>query len=353
MRIVVNDIAASCGGAMTILRDFYTAVCDTDKENEWIFLLNDRYFDETDNVKILTLPQVKKSKLKKLIFDFISGRHYIKKLKPDVVFSLQNIITFGLKAPQVVYIHQSIPFQSTKRFSFIKKQERKLAVIQYLIGGIIKLSAKKSDCIIVQTQWMKEAVCRICRQPETKVLVSLPKVMFTPSNSDHLRFDNTSFFYPTADAIYKNNDCIRTASTELDRKGIRHHITMTLPPETINSSITYTGRLPYDDVMKHYQRSTLVFPSYIETFGYPLAEARQMGTVVLASDTDFSREVLHGYENAYFFDPFQPEQLAELMEAVITGEIKRKSIFYITTDTENCWKTVIERIYKCKSMPQI
>ena len=50
MRIVVNDIAASTGGAMTVLRDFYNCVCDSDKENEWIFLLNDRYFKETDNV---------------------------------------------------------------------------------------------------------------------------------------------------------------------------------------------------------------------------------------------------------------------------------------------------------------
>ena len=97
MRIVVNDIAASEGGAMSVLRDFYNTVCADGNDNEWIFLLNDHYFEETEHVKILTLPHIKKSRLKKLIFDFITGRNYIKKLKPDVVFSLQNIITFGLK----------------------------------------------------------------------------------------------------------------------------------------------------------------------------------------------------------------------------------------------------------------
>ena len=45
MRIVVNDIAASTGGAMTVLRDFYTWVCEHDHENEWIFLFSDRYFE--------------------------------------------------------------------------------------------------------------------------------------------------------------------------------------------------------------------------------------------------------------------------------------------------------------------
>ena len=113
MRIVVNDIAASTGGAMTVLRDFYRCVCENDTENEWIFLLGDKYFEETDNVKIISMPDIKKSGFKKLWFDFVAGRKYISALKPDVVFSLQNIITFGLKAPQVVYVHQPLPFQRT------------------------------------------------------------------------------------------------------------------------------------------------------------------------------------------------------------------------------------------------
>ena len=44
MRIVVNDIAASKGGALTVLKDFYNCVRENDTENEWIFLLGDRGF---------------------------------------------------------------------------------------------------------------------------------------------------------------------------------------------------------------------------------------------------------------------------------------------------------------------
>ena len=121
MRIVVNDIAASTGGALSILRDFYSFIKSTDEENEWIFLLGDRYVEETENIKVITLPAVKKSGLKKVMFDFFTGRKFINKLNPDCVISLQNIITFGVKAKQYVYIHQAIPFQKTKRFSFFKK----------------------------------------------------------------------------------------------------------------------------------------------------------------------------------------------------------------------------------------
>lgn len=344
MRIVVNDIAASTGGAMTVLRDFYTCVCKNDRENQWIFLLNDRYFEETDNVKIVTLPQVKQSHLRKLWFDFVAGRKFIQRLEPDVVFSLQNIITFGIRVPQVVYIHQSIPFQTIKNFSFWKKEERSLAVIQHLIGRIIKRSAKKSDQVIVQTQWMKDAVCRQCDLPESKVHTSLPTVKPVSFVEREDTFDQTAFFYPTADEIYKNNDCVRKASEILTAKGVAHAVTLTLPPEQSDGKIRCVGRLPHEEVMAHYRHSTLVFPSYIETFGYPLAEARLAGTIVLASDTPFSREVLGGYENAYFFDPFQPEQLAVLMEQIATGKIEKKPVQQQVEQDTDSWELVIDQL---------
>ena len=134
MRIVVNDIAASTGGAMTILKDFYRCVRENDTENEWIFLLGDEYLEETERIKIMTFPHVKRSKIKKLQFDFFKGKKIIEELRPDAVLSLQNVITHGLKVPQLTYVHQSIPFQDVKRFSFLKKRERNVAVYQYIIG---------------------------------------------------------------------------------------------------------------------------------------------------------------------------------------------------------------------------
>ena len=348
MRIVVNDIAASTGGAMTVLRDFYTWVCENDRENQWIFLLSDRYFEETENVKIHTLPEVKKSGWKKLLFDFVTGRKYMEALEPDVVFSLQNIITFGMKVPQVVYIHQSIPFQTTKRFSFLRASEQKLAVIQHLIGGIIKLSARKSDRVIVQTKWMQEAVCQMCRLPADKVMTSLPQIKSIPLVNEAVEFEPTRFFYPTAPASYKNNACIFRASELLDQKGIKHEVTLTLAPEKTRASVNCVGRLPYEKLFDYYRGGTLLFPSYIETFGYPMGEARCVGTMVLASDTPFSREVLDGYENACFFDPFRPEELADLMEQIATGKLVRKEVSAPESKQVNNWALVSEQILAMK-----
>lgn len=341
MRIVVNDIAASTGGALTVLKEFYNCVAEHGREHEWIFLLGDHLLEETEHIRVKVLPQVKASGVRKLLFDFVTGRKLIRSLQPDVVLSLQNIITFGVKAPQLVYIHQAIPFQNIKNYSFFKKSEQKLAVIQHLIGAIIKRSAKRSDRVIVQTRWMQKAVCHSCRLPNDKVVVATPNVKGAAC-ADGADFCREQFFYPTMLQSYKNNDAIMEASKLLKQKGLAHTVTLTLPEEHSREHIRCVGRMPYEQVQACYATSTLLFPSYMETFGYPLAEARKAGTVILAADTPFAREVLEGYENGYFFDPFRPEELAELMEQVVNGQICRKSVTHTQTQDTDSWRQVLE-----------
>ncbi len=344
MRIVVNDIAASKGGALTVLKDFYNCVRENDTENEWIFLLGNNLLEEADNIKIITLPEIKKSRLKKLTFDLFGGKKFMKKLNPDVIFSLQNTIVFGLKTPQIIYLHQSIPFQTVKIFSFLKKSERSLAVCQHLIGRVIKKSARACDKVIVQTNWMRNAVLKQCRLPEEKVIRVSPTVADISPYNASVPFNKTRFFYPTAPAIYKNNDAVFKACKLLSKTHADFDVTLTLPEKTSENNIRCVGRLPYGEVIEKYAESTLIFPSYIETFGFPMAEARKVGTIVLASDCPFSHEVLEGYENAYFFNPFKPEELAALMERVITGDIEKQTPSEEANNRCDSWLLILKEI---------
>lgn len=342
MRIVVNDIAASKGGALTVLKDFYHCVRENDTENEWVFLLGDSILEETDNIKVIALPHIKNSRAKKLTFDLFTGKNFINGLKPDVVFSMQNTITFGVKAPQVLYLHQPVPFQTTKKFSLLKGSERTLAVYQHLIGRVIKRSVKACNKVIVQTKWMKDAVIQQCGISEDRIVQVIPTVADLSSYHTDVPFLADHFFYPTASPIYKNNNAIFQACKILDEQGIHCDVVLTLPQERSQGNVRCVGRLPYSDVIEKYAQSTLIFPSYIETFGYPMAEARKVGTVVLASDCPFSREVLEGYENAYFFDPFRPQELASLMERVITGDIVKKTVAQNTAACADSWLRILE-----------
>ena len=62
-------------------------------------------------------------------------------------------------------------------------------------------------------------------------------------------------------------------------------------------NIEFVGLLDNDEIMKIYRQATLVFPSYLETFGLPLLEAKMSNGVILCSDLPFAHEILDDYDN--------------------------------------------------------
>lgn len=345
MRILVNDIAADSGGVLTVLKDFYEYVKANDKENEWIFLVGGEFIQETDRIRVIALPQIKKSYWKRLLFDFFTGRKLINGLKPDVVFSLQNTVTFGVKAPQAVYEHQPLPFQTVKNYSFLKAAERKMAVYQHLIGQVIRLSAKKADKVFVQTQWMQAAMVK-AKVRQARIVKVAPNVEELSRFRVDLPRRKDLFFYPTSTVPYKNVDCICRAAEILEERKLSFEVELTVPEEKPQKHIKRIGQVSRETVLRKFCEGTLVFPSYIETFGYPLIEAAQMGAVILAADLSFAHEVLGDYENAYYFDPFDPAALADLMEKVISGQIRCKEVRRRVDTGINSWQIVVDELIK-------
>ena len=347
MRIVVIDIAADTGGAMTVLKDFYHYVSENNHDDEWVFILSDKYLEERDNIKILVRKDIKRNKIHRLLFDSLLGRFYINRLNPDVVFSLQNTTVSGLKCKQIVYLHQPLPFQKERTFSFFKKDEFKLAFYQKLIGSFIKKSIRNASKIIVQTSWMKNAIVEQCRIKQDRIERVMPSVRQIKQVEN---FDTIyrSFFYPTSDLLYKNNNIIYEACSLLDERNYKYdfYITLDKPNTPVSNNIHFIGRLSYEEVIKKYQCCTLVHPSYIETFGYPLAEARKAGTIILSSDTLFSREILKDYENAYYFDYKDSYSLFNLLRDVIEKNIIWKSIKNNHQNETDSWKEVCRIIYE-------
>lgn len=327
MKIVVLDIAASKTGALTILRDFYGYVVSSGDKNEWIFItgIKDALEERPDsNIKVICREDVKASSKSRLKFDLFTGAGYIESLKPDVLFSLQNTLPRGLKGmKKVLYVHQPLGYQKIKRFSFFRKEERPLAIYQYLYSVLVNSSVKASDVTIVQTEWMKEAVEEKTGKKETvKITPQIPDITEFGKDTE---FDKDSFFYPAGDILYKNHALIEEAAGMLKNEG------------TEDFRLIFTNKKPMTrkEVCRQYFCSTLVFPSYIETFGLPLAEAMQTGNPILAADTPFAREILSDYDNAYYFDPFSAVELKELMKKVLEGKISPSAGRHITSDSNS------------------
>lgn len=332
MKILVVDIAASTGGALSILRDFYQEALE-DKENEYVFLLSDNYIKESKNIKIKLLTKEKKW-IRRLIFDHFTGKKIVKEINPDLIISFQNTIIRGTNKKTILYLHQSIPFQKQKRFSFFKKNEFKLAIIQRFIGGQIKKSIKLADKVIVQSNWIKEAVINICKIPENKIINIPPNINVEISNKKET-IEYNSFFYPTSNEIYKNVNIIYESANMLVEKDIKNfNINLTIDGIS-TKNINYLGKITREEVFQYYKKTILIFPSYIESYPLPLIEAKKSNAIILASDTPFSREILNDYTNAYFFDPFKPEELVVLMEQCINKKITYKQTSLSNNTTSN------------------
>lgn len=333
MKIIVEDIAVkkNSGGVYSILMDFYNQVKQLNTDDEWIFLLGDNsLIKETSNIKVKTFSR---NWIKRFLFSFVYGRFFINRENPDVYVSLQNMVTQGVSAKKKwTYLHQSISFQREKKFSFLKKQERILAIHQYIIGKLIKLSLKYSSTkIIVQTEWMRQELNKRKIKDDDDIVV-LPPVdllqteLMTTTEVNLKR----KFFFPATGYIYKNHETIVRAVNQLIKKGFKDFeviftISSTdlkkLVKDDIPNQIKCYGYLEKPKVNKLYGESILIFPSYIESFGLPLLEARTVGTIIFASDTSFSKEILSNYENSYFFRYNDYSKLAELMADFLKKKI--------------------------------
>ena len=140
------------------------------------------------------------------------------------------------------------------------------------------------------------------------------------------------FFYPASALEYKNHRVIVEASQMLCKRGVtnfkivltlhgnedNHIKTLYQRVKVNNLPIEFIGPISLEEVYKYYSKSILIFPSYIETFGLPLLEAKMHKSPIIASDCMFSHEVLKEYDKVQYFNPFDPNQLYEKMRILLT-----------------------------------
>ncbi|MER1984396.1 MAG: glycosyltransferase [Solibacillus sp.] len=315
MKIIVFDVPASSGGALSILNEFYLEVKENSpKDVEWIFVLSEPFLEETSNIKVLRFPWIKNSWLHRIYFDQFVAPKLVKKYKVDKIFSLQNVTIPRTKMKQVLYVHQPLPFVGYK-FTF--KENKLFWVYQNIISRKIIASIKKAEKTIVQTNWMKEAIVKQAGVKPNKIDIIPPTInvdikrYFEPTDQS-LR----TFFYPASASYYKNHRLIVDAVSGLTKSelvGLNFIFTLNGDEdehikelyervEKENLPIQFIGSISKEQVFDYYTKSILIFPSYIETFGLPLLESRIHKGIILAGKTVFSCEILDGYSNVVYFD---------------------------------------------------
>lgn len=326
MRILVYDVAADSGGAVTVLQSFYEEF-KKDRENEYLFVLSVYELPETERIKVLNFPWIKKSPLHRLYFDHFVAHKLVKQYRIDKVLSLQNIELPHAGVPQIVYEHNALPFAE---YRFKPWEAFRPWYSQQLLGRMMKKSIRRAEKVMVQTNWMKEEIVRQCRIPASKVEVKFPPVEMLETAPYHLDRDKPAFFYPANASAYKNHRTFLNACKLLKARGYENYEVIWTVTGEENEGIRalkreseekrlpvqFRGPMPRRELFDLYASSVLVFPSYIETIGLPLMEARSAGARILAADCLYARDLVGDYEGASFFETFDSEKLSEMMEMV-------------------------------------
>ncbi|MHB8129112.1 MAG: glycosyltransferase [Mobilitalea sp.] len=332
MRVMVFDVPAEIGGALSVLNDFYNEY-KSDLKNEYIFVVSKPLLNETTNIKVLRFPWIKRSWFHRLYFDHFIASKLVREYKVDNVISLQNIIVPHLKKHQSLFVHNALPF-ADYRFSLF--EDKLLWIYQNILSRSIFKSIRKADRVIVQTIWMQEKCIKQLKIEKSKIDIKKPNInidvkrLYTKTQDSII-----TFFYPASFVVFKNHKVIIDACIKLKEQGINNYkVIFTLNgDEDKNVSalsnqvkkyqlpVCFVGSLSREKVFDYYSNSVLLFPSFIETVGLPLIEAKMHHTDILVSNCEYAHEILDIYDKVEYFDPFDSEELKIKLIIKIKGLI--------------------------------
>ncbi len=186
---------------------------------------------------------------------------------------------------------------------------------------IVRTAARRSDTLLVPCTAMAERVARI--EPRLAPRLVVRHHPLTAPGPTPLP-ERASVLVPVLFAPYKRMDVRLTALLDaLDQVGgdtvVRATATRDeLPGLADHPRIELLGHLSPSALAAEWARSTAVYyPTGLESFGYPLAEARVAGRAVIALDTDQNREIagpaLRGFTDV------DAGSLAEAVDAAVSA----------------------------------
>jgi glycosyltransferase involved in cell wall biosynthesis len=161
---------------------------------------------------------------------------------------------------------------------------------------VVRLSARRADALVVPSTAMAERVTRILPGVRNRLTVRPHPVS---ADSIPRRPRDSTILCPVLFAPYKRMDeHLAELLAAIDDQNPPIRVRVTALPEDLPAFIAahpkldFIGRLDGPRMREQWARSRAIyFPTGLESFGYPLAEARVHGQPIIARDTAQNREI--------------------------------------------------------------
>ena len=189
----------------------------------------------------------------------------------------------------------------------------------------VRLAAHRSDVLVVPSTAMAERVAAIAPGLRGRIVVRAHPVSAEPA--PRLTRERVIIcpvvFEPYKPMAERLGALLRVLG-ELGEDPVRVLVTADrteLPEElTCDPRVQLIGRLPHNRLNEWRKRSRAVFfPTELESFGYPLAEARVSGQPVVACDTEQNREIAGRALCGYV--PDDPGSLRRAVGLALTAQV--------------------------------
>jgi len=262
------------------------------------------------------------------------------KTKIDVYHGPNYVLPILGKGRMVLTIYDMISFATSGWYKPISR---------FRVQRLLKISAKKADKIITGSENSKRDIINILGLPDEKVKVIYIGIDNTYKPiSDHHKLDTVKKRYNITGSFImhvgslnprKNIPRLIEAYSKLPAEILKEYQLVIAGKRSwkadeifakakqlgLGDRVTFTGFVEDADLpLLMNAAALLAFPSLYEGFGIPPLEAMACGTPVIASNTSSIPEVVG--EAALLFDPYNVEEMADVMYRALTDKQLRNEL---------------------------
>ena len=347
---IINFVAADQSGALTYVINFCRQLARLNVKGKFVVLLCPKAWARAgglptaSHIDYRMFDWPKTSFLHRLWFDQVSVKRVARRTGAHRVYS-QVFATRGLPGRQVLNLHNPVYFSDLYFDRYVADRALLDRAKLWLRRRWTYWSIKQATVVIAPTQAMLDKAVAVCGTQNGQVWRAVhhgfdpaefldgrslnekqqgaldcmpsgvPRILFVSAFCEHKNVD--TLFEAFAQYRMRGNDgvlILTFAREALDKAG-GARARRAFGSSPFQKDVVFLGHVPWEEIWNVYAQSDVfAFPSYLESFGFPMVEAMASGLPVVASDTAVNREILQ--DAAVYFDTFDAEDLADKLEAV-------------------------------------
>ena len=385
MKIVINAASAKLGGAVNYVNNLLGHLPPPESAYQFCVFLPGETARAlpavAGNIQLCPLPDKNNRGWRRLWWEQVTLRRFLRGEKIDLLFSTANFAMFRCPVKQILLVRNALYFSNLYQRMFLTRHGLRRRIAFRLRRWLICRSVRSADLVMTPTRVMLEGLRAYVDIPDSRALVNpygvtlednggRPHANRAPARDFGEGADTVRLLYISLYNEYKNLRTLLKALPLLNHNGGRKWVlTTTVDPAWAEVAwmltckddlavarqpdvapwVGFVGPFPRGQTERLYlEPDIFVFPSLTESFGFPMAEAMSHGVPIVASDTPVNREVCG--DAAVYFSPLSAEDLAQQVRALAQDPALMGKLGAVGREraaTLFMWDGHVQRILEC------